>query len=139
MLTVARGVHDATGVPLLTPREYGALFQMLATDLRARPYQINETGRRVRDQCRTAGHGISRADVSFVLMGLTFVGHVVGSGNDGADVLAERFADNAIALCRRAQMVDDESTTTTMRRWVQGHAEAVPDDEAKARETPYAK
>jgi hypothetical protein len=139
MLAVARQVHDATGVPLLTPREYGALFQILAANLRAHPYQINETGKRVRDQCRTAGHGISRADVSFVLMGLTFVGHVFGSGNDGADVLAERFADNAIALCRREQMVDDESTTTAIRKWIQGHAGAAPDDEAKARETPYAK
>jgi hypothetical protein len=119
MLAVARQVHDATGVPLLTPREYGAIFQFLAADLRAHPYQINETGKRVRDKCRSAGHGISRADVSFVLMGLTFVGHVFAR-DDGEEVLAERFADNAIALCRREQMVDDEATTAAIRRWVHG-------------------
>ena len=123
MRAVARQVHDATGVPLLTPREYGTIFQFLAADLRAHPYQINETGKRVRDKCRTAGHGISRADVSFVLMGLTFVGHVF-AGGDGEDVLAERFADNAIALCRREQMVDDEATTAAIRRWVQGRKQS---------------
>jgi hypothetical protein len=124
LLTLARQVHDVTGLPLLTPREYAALFRILEADLQAHPYQINESGKRVRDQCRSAGYAIGRADVSFILRGLGLMGHPFGSGEDHAGVLAQRTADNALALCRLEQMAVDEPTQTEIRKWIEGRAES---------------
>jgi hypothetical protein len=67
LAAAARQIHEATGQPLLTPREYAALFKAIATDVATQPFQIVETSKRVRDRYRAAGESISRADVNFVL------------------------------------------------------------------------
>jgi hypothetical protein len=66
LLPLLHQVHAATGMPLLSPTEFQFLIASLAADLAQRPFQLAETGKRVRDLCRAAGHAISRGDVSFV-------------------------------------------------------------------------
>ena len=120
LAAAARQIHEATGQPLLTPREHAALFNALAMDLATQPFQFVETSKRVRDRCRAAGESISRADVNFVLRGLLFSGHEFGIGQDIPSLLARRCADNALGLCRREQMVIDDATTNTVNRWIAG-------------------
>jgi hypothetical protein len=120
LAAVARQIHDATGMPLLTPGEYGALFKAIAIDVTEQPFQLSETSKRVRDRCRAAGEAISRADVNFVLQGLVFSGHEFGGGNDTPAVLARRSAENALGLCRREQLQVDDAMTTMLVRWVAG-------------------
>jgi hypothetical protein len=117
---IARQIHETTGQPLLTPREYSALFKAIEADAAEHPFQLSETSKRVRDRCKTAGEAISRADVNFVLQGLVFSGHEFGKGQDTAPVLARRSAENALGLCRREQMVVDESVTGAIIRWIDG-------------------
>jgi hypothetical protein len=116
----ARQIHEATGQPLLTPHEYGVLFEAIATDVGAHPFQLAETGKRVRDQCRASGEAISRADVNFVLQGLLFSGHEFGRGQDTPALLARHCADNAFGLCRREQLVLDDSMIRIVNRWIAG-------------------
>jgi hypothetical protein len=85
-------------MPLLTPGEYAALFEAIATDVAEQPFQLTETSKRVRDKCRAAGESISRADVNFALQGLVFSGHEFGKGQDTPAVLARRSAENALGL-----------------------------------------
>jgi hypothetical protein len=120
LAAVARQIHDATGMPLLTPSEYAALFKAIAADVAERPFQLSETSKRVRDKCRAAGEAISRADVNFVLQGLVFSGHEFGKGEDTPSVLARRSAENALGLCRREQLQVDDAMTIAIIRWVGG-------------------
>ena len=114
----ARQIHDATGQPLLSPSEYAALFEAIAADVAAHPFQLTETGKRVRDRCRAGGESISRADVNFVLQGLVFSGHEFGKAQDTPALLARGCVQNVLGLCRREQMVIDDPTTLAINRWI---------------------
>jgi hypothetical protein len=120
LASIARQIHDATGMPLLTPSEYTVLFKAIATDVAEQPFQLGETSKRVRDKCRAAGESISRADVNFVLQGLVFSGHEFGMDQDTPSVLGRRSAENVLGLCRREQLQVDDAMTTAIIRWVGG-------------------
>jgi hypothetical protein len=120
LLALIRQVHDTTGVPLLSPRDFRALFEAVAADVAAQPFQLNDTGKRVRDLLREAGHDISRESVNWVLRGLLLCGHEFGKGEDDVPTLSYRLVGNLIHLCRREQVVMDESTPSQLQRWLTG-------------------
>ncbi|MEY4906721.1 MAG: hypothetical protein RL260_439 [Pseudomonadota bacterium] len=120
LLALIRQVHDTTGVPLLSPRDFRALFEAVAADVAAQPFQLNDTGKRVRDLLREAGHDISRESVNWVLRGLLLCGHEFGRGEDDVPTLSYRLVGNLIHLCRREQVVMDESTPAQLQRWLTG-------------------
>jgi adenylate kinase family enzyme len=93
-------------MPLLTPTEFQFLLSSLAADLAQRPFQLAETGKRVRDLCRDAGHAISRGDVSFVLKGILLGGHTFGEGAGDPDTLGQKFLEYS----SRGELVPDEIT-----------------------------
>jgi hypothetical protein len=117
LLPVMSLVHAATGMPLLSPVELHAVLASLSADLQVQPFQLTETGKRVRDRCREAGHAISRADVSFVLKGIVLGGHPFGEGADDPKTLAQRFIDSVLELSRREQLPLDESQVAQVRAW----------------------
>jgi hypothetical protein len=119
LLPVMNLVHAATGMPLLSPVELHAVLASLSADLQVQPFQLAETGKRVRDRCREAGHAISRADVSFVLKGIVLGGHPFGQGTDDPKNLAQRFIDSALELSRREQLPLDESQVAQVRTWAE--------------------
>jgi hypothetical protein len=114
---VVRLVHSATGLPLMLPSELSAVFAGLAADLAQQPFQLSETGKRVRDRCRDGGHAVSRSDVSFVLKGIQLGGHPFGTGTDDPRSLAQRFIGSVLELCRREQVVLDEAQVASLREW----------------------
>ena len=122
MLTLAQLIHDATDTPLLHATQYRALIDGLAEDLKSHTFQINETGKRVRDVCRNGNHGVSRADVTFVLRGLAIRGHVFGANEDDRESLARRFAEHVLSLCLREQMVISDRKRADLFRWITGIA-----------------
>jgi hypothetical protein len=121
-MPAARQVHEVTGVPLLHPDKYRQVFAALAEDVAAHPFELNETSKRVRDRCREAGNGVSRADVTFVVRGLLFRGHVFGEGSDDVAALSRKLADNVRSLCLREQMVIDGTLDSVISRWIAGSA-----------------
>lgn len=120
LLPLATQVHEATGVPLLSPPRYRALFQLIGADVVDIAFDFVESSKRIRDRCRDAGHPISRADVSFVLRGLLIRGHVFGQGDDGVAVLSRKLADNVRSLCLREQILLDGGTDSAIDRWIVG-------------------
>jgi NYN domain len=122
MLALIRQVNEITGVPLLSPRDFRALFDAVAAEVAERPFQLNETGKNVRDRCRDAGREISRENVNWVLRGLLLCGHEFGQGNDDVPTLTYRLVGNLINLCRREQVMMDEGAPGMLQRWMSGKA-----------------
>lgn len=131
-LALIRQVHDTTGVPLLSPRDFRALLDAIAADVAQQPFQLNETGKRVRDRCREAGHDVSRESVNWVLRGLLLCGHEFGQGQDDVPTLSYRLVGNLINLCRREQLAMDDAAPAVLQRWVSGMLRA----EAPAADRP---
>jgi len=120
LMALIRQVHDTTGVPVLSPRDFRALFEAVVADVAAQPFQLNDTGKRVRDQLRESGHDVSRESVNWVLRGLLLCGHEFGRGEDDVPTLSYRLVGNLINLCRREQVVMDESAPAMLQRWITG-------------------
>ena len=119
-MSMIRLVHDTTGVPLLSPRDFRGLLDAVVADVAEHPFQLSETGKRVRDRCREAGLAVSREDVNWVLRGLLLCGHEFGNSENDVPTLSYRLVGNLINLCRREQMVMDEGTPAMLQRWVSG-------------------
>jgi NYN domain len=120
MLALIRQVNEITGVPLLSPRDFRALFDAVAAEVAQNPFQLNETGKAVRDRCRDAGREISRENVNWVLRGLLLCGHEFGQGHDDVPTLTYRLVGNLINLCRREQVMMDEGAPGALQRWMSG-------------------
>ncbi len=117
LLPLINLVHAATGLPLLSPVELWSVMHSLAQDVAQQPFQLSETGKRVRDRCRDDGHAVGRNDVSFVLKGIHLAGHAFGAGADDAMSLANRFTDSVLELCRREQLTLDDAQVAQLRDW----------------------
>lgn len=122
MLALIRQVHEITGVPLLSPRDFRVLFDAVAAEVAENPFQLNETGKNVRDRCRDAGREVSRENVNWVLRGLLLCGHEFGQGSDDVPTLTYRLVGNLINLCRREQVMMDEGAPGALQRWMSGKA-----------------
>jgi len=68
-----------TGAPALTSDRYTALFFALAEELRASPFDRNETPKRVRDRTDLLNAPVSRNAISFVTNGLIYSGVAPGA------------------------------------------------------------
>ena len=108
---------EVSGAPLLRPQDYRALFSIIEQDVRLHPFDLKETGKRVRDGLREGGFGGSRADVNWVLSGLLMRGHVFNEGQDDAVGLGVKTANNVRSLCLREQMVLDRAAETAIAHW----------------------
>ncbi len=115
ILPLAMQIHEVSGVPLLGPAEYRALFSIIADDVGRHPFDLKETGKRVRDRLREAGLGGSRLDVNWILRGLLMRGHAFGEGQDRAATLATKTANNVRSLCLREQMILDRADPAPTR------------------------
>lgn len=126
--TTIRQIHDATDVPMLSPADFLALMQAIAADVNAHVFQLNETAKRVRDQCRDDGHPVSREEVNWVLRGLMLCGHEFGKGQDDVPTLSYRLVGNLINLCRRAHLHLPEGSPAMLHKWVSGQLGQHRDD-----------
>lgn len=118
----ARQIHDATGIPLLSPSDYHKLFGFIEADVKAHTFHLMETGKRVRDLCREAGLPVSRADVNYVLRGLLFRGHLFEDGPNDPATLGRKLADNVRTLSLREQIILDLATDSAILVWLAGDA-----------------
>ncbi|RDE49746.1 MAG: NYN domain-containing protein [Candidatus Accumulibacter meliphilus] len=119
---VARHIHELTAVPLLSPKRYRNLMEMIASDLLSSPFHFMETGKRVRDRCRDSGLPVSRADVSHVLRGLLMRGHTFEEGPNDALTLCGKLADSIRSLCLREEIMLDATITSAIDNWISGGA-----------------
>jgi len=113
-------IHVATGMPLIAPREMQGLLGALVNEVANQPFALSDTGKRVRDRCREAGLGVSRADVSYVLKGILIAGHEFSTGSDNVPALSSRFIESMRVICAGEQIALDEATEAALREWSSG-------------------
>jgi hypothetical protein len=128
-LAQIRQVHNNTNVPLISPRAFRGLMDAIVADVAEAPFQLSDTGKRVRDRCRSAGLDINREQVNWVLRGLLLSGHEFGQGRDDVPTLSYKLVGHLINLCRREQMPMEDVQASVLQRWVSGLAplESRPD------------
>lgn len=120
LFNVAKQIHEVTDVPLLPPQKYRNLLAMITADVAETPFHLMETGKRVRDRCRDSGQPVSRADVNHVLRGILMRGHGFEEGPNDTDTLGRNLIDNIRSLCLREQIVLDDVTDASIRKWILG-------------------
>ncbi|WP_291993321.1 NYN domain-containing protein [Candidatus Accumulibacter sp. ACC003] len=119
---VAKHIHDLTDVPLLSPKKYRNLMEVIASDVLGSPFHLVATGKRVRDRCRDSGLPVSRADVNHVLRGLLMRGHSFEEGSNDAPTLCRKLADSIRSLCLREEIMLDAAMVSAIDNWIGGGA-----------------
>ena len=102
-------------MPLISPREMQGVLGTLVAEVDGQPFALSDTGKRVRDRCREAGLGASRADVSYVLKGILIASHEFASGDDNVPALSSRFIESMRVICAGEHMELDEGTEDALR------------------------
>ena len=113
-------VNQATGMPLLSPAEIRGLLDVVAKDVEMTPFALSDTSKRVRDQCRTLGLGINRADTSYVLKGILLGGHAFDGGDNSRRSLAKSFIQSMKAISAREQIEVDADMERALMVWATG-------------------
>lgn len=126
MATLARNIHQVTGIPLLSLHQYALVFRLIVQDLKARPYNLTATSKAVRDLCIERGESISRGSISFILQGIIFAGHRFGADpdNDTPAGLARAFRKQVATLCTGAQLELSPEEHKLIDDWIAGEAQA---------------
>ena len=110
-------IHQATGTPDLSPRQYQVLFDAVADELRQNPYNLTRTSKAVRDRCIEEGESISRSDVAFVLKGIIYRGHRF-SRKDTPVGLARVFRSSVITRCEDAELELSPHDNELIDTWI---------------------
>lgn len=120
LFPVVQQIHVATGMPLIAPQEMQGLLAALVAEVAEQPFALSDTSKRVRDRCREAGLGVSRADVSYVLKGILIAGHAFRAGHDNVPALGRRFIESMRGICAGEQIAMDEAAEAALVEWSTG-------------------
>jgi len=101
-------------------KRYRNLIEMISIDVLSSPFNLVETGKRVRDRCRDSGLPVSRADVNHVLRGMLIRGHTFEEGPNDRPTLCRKLADNIRSLCLREQIMLDSTMVSAIDNWIAG-------------------
>ena len=117
---VIQQVNQATGMPMLSPTEIRGLLDALAKDVATTAFALSDSSKRVRDECRSQGLGINRADTSYVLKGILLGGHAFGDKDNTRSSLARSFIQSMKAISTREQIEIDEESEFALMEWATG-------------------
>ena len=116
---LARKVHNATSVPLFSPRTFADLFRILAQEIAENGYHFQNTADNVAAKLTAAGRSVTRRQVVFVVKGLALKGHVF-STTDSAERLAEVFREQVLYLIRNAGLELEPREEGLLPTWIVG-------------------
>ena len=116
---LALRIGRTTGVPALSSDQYTALFNAISASLGEQEYDLTETSKAVRDHLLEQGAPISRTSISFVLRGLTFVGHPLDAGPraNTRRRLAVSFRKQVASLCEDADLRLTQDEEALLDAW----------------------
>lgn len=119
--TLARKVHSATNVPMLSPRAFADLFRLLAEEIRQEGYHFQKTAENLTNRLAEAGRNVNRRQVLFVVKGLALKGHVF-SNDDSSEKLAEVFREQVLYLVGSAGLELSDEEVALLPAWISGSA-----------------
>lgn len=117
---LARAVSDVTDTPYLTPEQFAVVLEEIAQEVNEHGFQLTQTSKAVRDRLNAKGMSVSRADVGFLLKGLTYADYTFTPGEETPRSLGRQVALNTILLARRGQMALDEEDEDRILQWIVG-------------------
>jgi hypothetical protein len=120
---LVRRLHQATRVPLFSPRTFAELFRLLAEEVAENGYRFQTTAENVASKLIAAGRKVTRRQVGFVVKGLALKGHMF-SANDRPQDLAMEFRDQVLYLCKAANVTLNDRELALLTAWVAGGSAA---------------
>lgn len=130
---LVRRIHQATNVPLFSPRAFADLFRLLAKEIAATGYKFQTNSENVAAEMNKLGRNVSKRQIGFVIKGLTLRGHIF-SAEDTPESLAEDFYQQVLYLVTNAKLDLTEDEQGLIRAWIVGFRT----DEEPARPMPRA-
>jgi len=121
---LVRRLHQATRVPLFSPRTFAELFRHLAEEVAQNGYRFQTTAENVATKLIASGRKVTRRQVGFVVKGLALKGHTF-SADDGPQDLATEFRDQVLYLCKAANITLTDRELALLTAWVAGGAAAL--------------
>jgi uncharacterized LabA/DUF88 family protein len=115
---IAIAINRITDTPLLSPRSYKRLFEIIADEVNSNGFHLVPTSKNVRDHCKEEEINISRQSVNFVLRGISFAGHRFVRENEVAENLARAFYKNTLNLCENAQLSFEDTDIPFIKEWI---------------------
>ena len=85
-----RRIHQATNVPLFSPRAFSDLFRLMVQEVSENGYKFQATTENVTAAMNRMGRSVTRRQIGLIIKGMALWGHVFGPG-DAPGELAEVF------------------------------------------------
>ncbi len=134
----AREIHEATSIPMFSPRTFAELFRILAEEVSQHGYHFNDTAKTVAERLTEAGRNVTSRQVVFVVKGLALKGHVF-STSDTADRLAEVFREQARYLIGSTGIALDADREALLTAWIAAPAAPAAKPARPAEPAPASK
>lgn len=119
LAALVRRIHQATNVPLFSPKAFGDLFRLLVEDVRANGYRFQSTADNVAAAMNALGRNVTKRQVGFVIKGLALRGHVFNE-NDRPEDLADAFYAQVLFLAESSNLDLTEGEKSLVQAWVVG-------------------
>jgi hypothetical protein len=113
-------VHRLTDLPLLSPEQYTALFDILAEETAGPVLSRATAARNIEDRCEEEGLSVDSAEIAFILDALVRGG--AGPGTvppPDAGRLAQALAGDAVELCKLSQLDIGPGEHDLLKQWFQ--------------------
>ena len=138
LAALVRRIHEATNVPLFSPRAFADLFRLIAEEVAESGYKFTATTDHVTDRMNELGRDVSKRQIGFVIKGLTLRGHVFAAG-DSAEELATIFYEQVLYLIESTELEVTDVETGLIQAWIGGSgAEAARAEPAQPTPRPKA-
>ena len=119
LATLVRRIHQATNVPLFSPRAFSDLFRLIAEDIRANGYKFQTTTENVTAAMNRLGRSVTKRQVGFIIKGLALRGHVFG-GDDSPQDLASVFYEQVLYLVEGSDLDLSPDEQGLVSAWIGG-------------------
>lgn len=119
LASLVRRIHQATNVPLFSPKAFAELFQVLAREVAENGYRFQSTAENVAERMVALGRNVTKRQVGFVVKGLALRGHVFNA-DDHPEDLARTFYDQVLYLADSSNMALTEAERGMVLAWVAG-------------------
>ncbi|MCW5719281.1 MAG: NYN domain-containing protein, partial [Bauldia sp.] len=125
LAALVRRIHQATSVPLFSPKAFADLFRLLVEEVSANGYKFQSTSENVANGMNALGRNVTKRQVGFVIKGLALRGHVFNEG-DKPDQLAEAFYEQVLFLAENAKVILTDAEKGLVLAWVVGLRREAP-------------
>ncbi len=119
LATLVRRIHQATNVPLFSPRAFSDLFRLIVREVAERGYKFQSTTENVTAAMNQLGRSVTKRQVGFVVKGLALRGHVF-TAEDRPETLAGIFSEQVLYLVENTDLNLSEAETGLISAWIGG-------------------